>query len=102
MVLDDRLVRKLRGAFFEQGSGPLVYASLVQNPTQGVRDAWVVGGRLLGALGKLKRLFLIAAVLRVESGQIVRRGRETRIERQRLLVSLLSFRDVSLGFVDEA
>ena len=60
----------------QQVGGPLVHTALVQDPAQGVGDVRVIGGRFLGALSQLERLFLVPAVLRVEAGQIVCRGRE--------------------------
>src|SRR2546430_819748 len=96
MVLNNRVVRELRSALLEQASRPLVYAPLVEDPTQSVRDVRVLGSGLLGPLGELERLLLVAAVLRVEPGKVVRRGREAWVHRQPLLVALRGFYDAPL------
>src|SRR5947199_7038754 len=102
MVLNNRVVRELRSALLEQASRPLVYAPLVEDPAESVRDVRVLGRGLLGPLGELERLLLVAAVFRVEPGKVVRRGREAWVQRQDLLVRLLGFYDVSLALVDYA
>src|SRR6266536_3042581 len=53
VILNLGVVGKLGGALLEKGQRPLVDAALVEDPSQGVRDARILRGLLLGDLGKL-------------------------------------------------
>ena len=100
MVLDHRAVGELRRALPQEGEGPLVEASLVEDPAQGVRNVGVLWGRLFGVLRELERLLLVPAMLRIEPGEIVGRRSEARLLGEDFLVSLLSLSDVAFAVVD--
>src|SRR5258706_14039976 len=99
MVLNLGAGGKLGRALLQQANRLLVDASLVENPAQRVRDVRVVGGGLLGPLGELERLLLVAAVLGVDHGQVVRGGGEAGIDRQGLLVRLRGMGEAALSLV---
>src|SRR6266508_5196314 len=101
MVLNDRVVRELRGAVPQEADRPLVDSALVQDPPQCVRDLRVLRSCFLGSLSELERLLLITPMLRIEPGQVVRRRSEAWIQREDLFVSLLRLRDVPLALVDD-
>src|SRR5439155_2449921 len=102
VILDGRVAGDLGGAFLEQRDRPLIDAALVQDPPEGVRDTRVVGRRLLRRLRELQRLFLVAAVLGIEPGEVIGGGREARIDAQRRGIGLLRPRDVAPLLVHEA
>src|SRR5947208_1682397 len=73
VVLDLATVRQLGSALLKQTESPLVDASLVEDPAQGVRDLRVLRDRLFGGLSELERLLLIPTVLGIEPGEVVSR-----------------------------
>src|SRR5437660_11753118 len=79
VILDLGVVRELGGTLPYQAEGPLIDATLVEDPSQGIGDVWVLWGRHFGGLRELERLPLAAAVLAIEPGEVVSRGGEARL-----------------------
>src|SRR5439155_3313852 len=100
VILDLGVVRELGGALPYQAEGPLIDATLVEDPSQGIGDVWVLWGRLFGDLRELERLLLVAAVLGIEPGEVVRRRGEARLLSENLLIGLLGLSDVAFAVVD--
>src|SRR5216117_706475 len=100
VVLDLPTVRQLGSALLEQAESPLVDASLVEDPAQRIGDVGILRGSLFRRLGELERSFLVAAVFRIEQGEVISRHGEARLLSEDLLVDLLSLPDVAFALVE--